>query len=59
MNDEKFLPMIEAMYGGDAALPKKLLDYDDCSNKGQVLIFKNMLISARRRCSHTKSKFLD
>jgi hypothetical protein len=36
MNDEKFLPMIEAMYGGDAALPKKLLDYDDCSNKGQV-----------------------
>jgi hypothetical protein len=26
--------MIEAMYDGDSSLPQKLLDYDECGNKG-------------------------
>jgi hypothetical protein len=34
-NDDKFLQMLEAMYGSNENhLAQKLLDYDFCSNQG-------------------------
>jgi hypothetical protein len=35
LDDEKFLRMIEAMYGGSDSLPKKIEDYDYCANQGK------------------------
>jgi len=41
LNDERFLRMIEAMYGGEESkLETKLLDYDHCANLGSQLSIK-------------------
>ena len=39
MNDDKFLKVMEAMYGNnDDHLAQKLLDYDYCNYQGVILL---------------------